>query len=689
MSLSSISASRGAPIPSPQCLRFLKHLIFDRPQHGKGTNRSHASSKERRGSDGRLQHQEKEYKHAFRHTASVGRSATTTMSGLESSQRCKHEYHRPRWSRNPPVLSATGTRAHSTSSKTRRYSAAAAQAIEVPFTEEELESVLAPEEKPPDPRKEEPQGDPRQQGRTRIRDDRHIAQIRAKVEANAEEKTRLQTTKQTYLITRHMAQHPGRPRKIEPLDEKTAPSVFRFGQLLTQPTPDKDQVWSAYTLIPSPRVCYISEHLLTDFLSLLRRTKSKPTKLVEQYFTVMSDMTSSSRPLTHRDFNSSLHWIGRSPSLDPTTRLERALSLFHQFESTPSTHGDIVTFNTLGVLALKAKSLPLVRTLLNTITTRHLQPDRYTHLLRITYYGRQRSVPGIRSAYKSMLLAGELIDTIALNAVIRALLDAADLPSALATFARMKALHTSRRPSAVPADDWVAQRRSGHVLKYTAWQLRHHRELRREVQDATPVTPDAHTYRMLIDHAGWVAGELETAVELVEEAMGTGLRVEMGTWGLLFGAFERHRGVRFGGWGRAGLGRVWGLWVGYVDWLREGGGGSVRVDGETVSAGLRAWELHGTGEEVREAVRTVREWDVGEEVEKVLERAVDGVERAEKRAEMLRLQGLGNEELSGQVRKRKGKRWKDGGGKGKGKIWNGPGVVEETEMLWPEEDPFK
>ncbi|KAF4553262.1 Hypothetical protein D9617_7g029890 [Elsinoe fawcettii] len=618
----------------------------------------------------------------------------------------------------------------------RRYSAAAAQAVT--FTEEELESVLPFEIKPPRPpnaqKKDEPA--PVSQDRKQASAEKHISRIQAKVDAQMEEKTSLRTTKQDYLVTRHLHQISSVQRYVEPLDEKTAPAVFRFGQLLSQPHPELSKVWSAYVLIPSPRVCYISESLLTDFLALLRRAKTKHHDLVQQYFTVMSDSTASNRPLSHRDLNSALHWIGRSTSLTPAQSLDRALSLFHEFESTPHVTGDTTTFNTLGHLALKADALPLVRSLLDTMTERHLQQDRYTHLLRIAYAGRTRSVPSIRGEYRAMLSAGELIDTVTLNAVIRALLDARDIISAESTFSRMKELHASRVPASpsppsspyqIPAltnpqsHDHPSKRKLAHLLKFSAWQLRHLPQARRAIQDATPVAPDAHTYRMLVEHHAFLSGEFERCVELLEEALALGLRVEAQTWITVWGGFERHKGLAFGGWGRAGLGRVWEGFTSCISiimpWRRgariEGRGGEKGEDvgregeehgddagavqegvksrevmfNDTVRAALKAWEMHGSSEELGEVVGRIREWGVDGETERALDHVLDKAEKRERRTALMRRQ-----DQEGALEGRHGKMKRRKRGKENG--WEGDvrdTRAGEMEMLWPgpEEGPIR
>ncbi|TKX23034.1 DEAD/DEAH box helicase-like protein 2 [Elsinoe australis] len=421
------------------------------------------------------------------------------------------------------------------------------------ITDEELESVLDYREDvaSPPPLQQEPPS--RKRGRNFARDQRGIDRVMERIETQVEEKTTLRTTKQNYLITRHLVRNRGPyAYPVWTMNDKTAQLVSDFTELLRRPKPDYDQIWKAYIALPQPRVVYFSGQVLVDFLALLRRVKVKHKDVVSRYLTVMEDMSQSDCRISPRDLNSAIHWIGRTKDVDPGESLEKAVEMFQKYED-GFMKGDLVTFNTLGYLALKAKRNGMVRTILETVAERQLQNDRYTYMLKIAYYGKMKNIQGVKKEYKNMIAAGELIDTIALNAVIRALLDAGDIFMAEKTLERMKEIHVTKTQKPYAPEDWIGQRKLGHVLKYSAWQLRHHHDLRAEMQDLTPITPNSHTYRILIEHHAKVTGNLDRMVDLLGEALESNFPIQFGTWRDIFDGFEKHRYIRFSSWTASNL----------------------------------------------------------------------------------------------------------------------------------------
>jgi hypothetical protein len=144
-----------------------------------------------------------------------------------------------------------------------------------------------------------------------------------------------------------------------------------------------------------------------------------------------------------------------------------------------------------------------------------------------------------------------------MNCVMLSLIRAGEGAAAESVFGKMKTLHEEKFGIAGP-QSWQAQKRLGRFLDHTARALREERntmqnsffgtafsnEDRKEaIQNATPLAPNARTYRILIAYHAETSGDFERIRDLMVEMSDRGLAIHGSVYFLCLKGFIDHGGV--------------------------------------------------------------------------------------------------------------------------------------------------
>jgi pentatricopeptide repeat protein len=234
----------------------------------------------------------------------------------------------------------------------------------------------------------------------------------------------------------------------------------------------------------------------------------------------------------------------------------------------PANH---VTFNILFYSAVKAGRFALADTIHNELLARNMELDRYFRISMIYYAGARGNGDGVRKAFNDMVNAGETIDVMVMNCVIRSLIHAGEAPAAEHVFEKMKEMHVTKFGTKGP-NDWQNQRKLAKLLNETGKRLRKERELhessffgsvfanndRREaIQRATPIAPTARTYRTLLRYHCRVSGDMDRIMELLAESRDAGFPMHGSVYLDLFVGFHTHGGYAFTAWKPSTLEAFW------------------------------------------------------------------------------------------------------------------------------------
>jgi pentatricopeptide repeat protein len=339
--------------------------------------------------------------------------------------------------------------------------------------------------------------------------------------------------------------------------------IAALEKLLADEEASHDKVFEAYKRLQSPGVVYlrtITIRALLHHLAIVER----PTPIASQRFlSILDDMKTAHIHIIRSEWNSAMHLAGRAMGKVSADDLQSSLHLWREMETRAGIKGGYVTFNILFSVAVKAGKYSLAETFMKEMQARNLPMHRHYRVSLLYYYGVLQNGNAVRKTYQELVAAGDIVDTVVLNAVIAALLRAGEPAAAEHVFERMKRLHASRSTPA-PGHQffnktWRDRRVLGLHFKHEAKRLR--RENKDEelklLQDFAPVAPDARTYGILIRHHSGVVGNFDRVNELLAEMKMNSVLLDGTIFIVVFHGFNTFGGVRYTSWTASKLDKIW------------------------------------------------------------------------------------------------------------------------------------
>lgn len=312
---------------------------------------------------------------------------------------------------------------------------------------------------------------------------------------------------------------------------------------------DIDHVYRLYEELPEPRILYLPANTRHRLMMVLGREEKNRASML-RYFAVVADIQRAGLCLTRAEWNSCVafasRWVGHVSERETSA----AVQMWKEMETDAATPGNAVTFNILFDVASKAGNFALAELVYKEMDKRNLKWNRYHHVSLIHFFGLKMDSDGIRAAYKEMVEAGELIDTVVLNCVISGFLRCGEEYAAERVYERMKVAHerAPRMPYRNYMDDKILTKVLIMFAKVSRHAAKHASEqeekgdvagtaedafhgdvkgdlsatsvlglsakdkdagaesngdggaLRKHFQKHSPITPDIQTYRILLNH---------------------------------------------------------------------------------------------------------------------------------------------------------------------------------------------
>jgi hypothetical protein len=227
-----------------------------------------------------------------------------------------------------------------------------------------------------------------------------------------------------------------------------------------------EMLFELYRKLPGYRVPYLDMKTMERFVGRLMTVPLRNQVSMLRYLTLIEDMKSAGVPIMRNEWNQAAAFVARSFKYTTAAELRAALELWQESERDYGVRADITTFNILLDGASKSKSGSLATTILKEIRARNLEYDRYTYTTLMMYHAGFGDATKIRHTYQDLVDAGEVVDTVVLNALMTALLMANEERSAANIYAYMKrvAVVTTKRPSYMMAQ-WRRKRYIAQRLK--------------------------------------------------------------------------------------------------------------------------------------------------------------------------------------------------------------------------------
>jgi pentatricopeptide repeat protein len=349
--------------------------------------------------------------------------------------------------------------------------------------------------------------------------------------------------------------------------------IKRLNKLLQDDESSLDEVFETYKKLPSPGVVYLKLDTIRALLHHMSIVERPSPIAMQRFLSILDDMKSAHIHIIKAEWTTAIYLTGRAMGNVSVDDVQSALHIWRDMERRAGVQGGFVTLNVLFDITVKAGKYQLAEMILEQMEKRKVPFHRHFRISKIYYYGVLQDGNSVRNEYQALVKAGEVVDTVVLNAVIAALIRAGEPTAAEHVFERMKKLHASKT---LPAPghrflnrSWRDQRALGLHLTHEARQHRRTNDEKalKELQDYAPVAPNSRTYALLIRHQSTTAGDIDRVQDLMQEMRYNSVPLEGTVFISIFHGFGHFGGVRYSSWTSYKLEKIWSQ---YLKALQEG-----------------------------------------------------------------------------------------------------------------------
>lgn len=424
------------------------------------------------------------------------------------------------------------------------------------------------------------------------------------------------------------------PRRAWPADDETKAKLDALNEALKDFSKDPEEIYLLYRDLPAPRVPYLESKARHKLLHHLAVIEHKNEHSMLRYLSVVDDMKGTAIPLSTSEWNSALSFVSRYVARSTAVEVESALHMWREMEHVAGVKGSDATFNVLFDVATKAGKFTLAKMIYKEMQARGFEFTRYHHVSQIHYYGLKGDGDGARAAYKALVEAGEIVDTVVLNCMMSALIYAHEPNAAENIYERMKRIHLETSGSALTPRNYKDRREINKTLMKMALIAKADPSRREEFQRRSIIAPDLQTYRILVNYYAVETGELDKAAKVLDEMKWFELPVHGALFLALLKGFGMHGGIRYTHWTEDRLENVWKAFMDALDNEVE----DLYMSKWIVMWALRAFAKCSGKSRTIDVWEQIKErWDpVGDDLDHVLKALrplLEGEDMAEKRHE--------------------------------------------------------
>jgi pentatricopeptide repeat protein len=359
--------------------------------------------------------------------------------------------------------------------------------------------------------------------------------------------------------------------EVTPGDREVKKTIFELTLAVNtrlsgkRDTVDLDRIYEIYKRLPEPRIPYLLGRFRHRLLKALGQPAQKNSKSMLRYFAVLADVKNCGIAVSKAEWNCAISFASRYVAVSTEAETESALKLWREMEVGAGIKATDVTFNILFDVASKAGNFTLAEMIYREMENRGHRPNRYHYVSLIHFFGLKMDSGGIRAAYAEMVNAGEMIDTVALNAVLSGLLRSGEEVTAENTYERMKS--AALQKTTLPARNYASDQAITKALMMFAKLGRKFKPLQPNLQRITPIHPNLNTYFILVSHYGTKLGDLQRVAKFLDEMKLFQIPLHGSIFLCLFKSFTFHGGYPGSPWS---LQRLDSIWQALLDALDDG-----------------------------------------------------------------------------------------------------------------------
>ncbi|KAK0732684.1 hypothetical protein B0T21DRAFT_369473 [Apiosordaria backusii] len=428
--------------------------------------------------------------------------------------------------------------------------------------------------------------------------------------------------------TKEQAEYPTPDEVIPPHSEEERQLLFelRFAvkyYIIKPEMGDLDNIYNLYQRLPEPKLLHLDANFRHQLLKALGQPPKLNARSMMRYFAVIGDVKNSGIALTRAEWNRVIYFGSKYVGRITEVENEAALKLWREMEVDAGIKGNDVTFNILFNVACKAGNFVLAEMIYREMEQRGHAYNRYHYVSLIYYFSLKYETGGMRAAYREMVLAGEIIDTVVLNAMISGLLRAGEESAADNIYERMKA--TNSDLGELPVKSAMSERAIAQALMMMGKLGRKFPEQQERFQSMALTTPDLQTYRILVNHYGKI-GDLGRVAMYIDEMKYFQIPLHGAIFLALFKGFARHGRLHRSAWSERHLEEIFKALVKTLDDAEAG----VHVQTWLAVWALRAFDSCSVKRRVMEVYDLLKErWDPEEVDEQFVMEQLAGMVRKE------------------------------------------------------------
>ncbi|PQE17198.1 pentatricopeptide repeat protein [Rutstroemia sp. NJR-2017a BVV2] len=347
------------------------------------------------------------------------------------------------------------------------------------------------------------------------------------------------------------------PHQEWPADDDTKLKIHELAEALKDFYNEPEHIYTLYKELPSPRAPYLpskTRHRLLHHLSVVEK---KDEHSMLRYFSVIDDMKATAIPLSVSEWTSAMSFASRYVAKTTEVEVEATLRMWKEMEQFAGVKGNHATFNVLYDVACKAGKFTLAEMIFKEMRARGFEPNRFHHVSAIHACGLRGDGDGARAAYTALVDAGEIVDTVVLNAMISALIRSHEPNAAENIYERMKRMHMERSGAKLLPRNFKDARAIKRSLIKLGKISKQRPEERERLQQSSIIAPDLNTYKILVNHCAIVSGELDKATRYLDEMFQFDIPLSGALFLSLFKGFSNHGGRRYTEWTSSRLENVW------------------------------------------------------------------------------------------------------------------------------------
>lgn len=335
-------------------------------------------------------------------------------------------------------------------------------------------------------------------------------------------------------------------------DIATRNTVAQLVRLLDSPQSPLEHIMEVYHDIPPPGAQHLSRNIIRKMRNRLADGADRDRVFENQYLDLIEDCRTAGKAIPTSAWTTVISLTGRANKRVTSKDVDSILSRWKQMETEAGTPANEVTFNVMFDVTSKARKFVLADMIYQEMQARGHHKDRFFRVSLIYYYGLKKDGAGVRRAYKELVDAGEMVDTVVVSCVVEALLQAGEPLAADHTFERAKQLHARKSgtpsqqilpPTARPQSNYL-----GPVLVTGTSRSWNKPSPYQETANATDLAPTIRTYRALIYYHAMAAGDIERVAALVAELEAVQLPISGIIFHHIFKGFATHGGLRYSSW---------------------------------------------------------------------------------------------------------------------------------------------